>query len=118
MKLAPDQKKSPTHAVTVPSPAASPLEAEPTETETVSPADVIGLLRVRDRAAARRDLAALVVRVGGTELDSRRDFMLAQIPEAHYAAFAEGLAQIGAWRVEAGRSPLPPQMRITIRLSL
>ena len=119
VKSAPDQrKKSATHAMTVPSSATSPPEAEPTDPGTAPPADVIGLLRVRDRDAAWRDLATLVVRVGGTELDSRRDFLVALIPETRYAEFAEGLVQIGAWRLEAGRALLPDQVRITIRLSL
>lgn len=100
-------------------PAKFPPQAEPMDSGPVSPTDVIGLLQVRDRDAAWRDLVALLVRTGGTELGSHRDFtLLALVPQVRYGEFAEGLIQIGAWRLEAGRSPLPDQVSVTIRLSL
>jgi hypothetical protein len=119
LKLDPRQRNTSTTDSVIVTPSATTLsEAMPAESGPVSQTDVIGLLRVTDRDAAWRDLAALLVRVGGSELGSPRDFtLLALIPQARYGEFAEGLSQIGAWQLEAGRSPLPDHVRMTIRLS-
>jgi hypothetical protein len=116
----PGQKKNSVSddASVTPSTSSVP-EAEPPDSWPAAPTDVIGLLRVTDRASAWRDLVALLVRLEGTDLGGRRDFtFIALVPQARYGEFAEALTRIGAWRVEAGRSPLPEEIRITIRLSL
>jgi hypothetical protein len=67
---------------------------------TVTPA-VTGRLAVDDRDAAERALAELIARLGATELrrTPAENGMLVemQVPRAHYAEFARGLAAIGGW---------------------
>lgn len=83
-------------------------------------ADVIARAAVKDRDAAERDLSELIARVGGTETQRRRDDALtvveALIPEPRYAEFAQGLAQIGSWRVEAERADLPARVHVILHL--
>jgi hypothetical protein len=83
--------------------------------------DVIGRLWVANLEAAERDVAALLQRVGGTEVGRRRGptstMLEAVVPSAGYAELYRGLAAMGSWLVEAQRSALPDGIRITIRLS-
>jgi Putative zinc-finger len=84
-------------------------------------ADVVARVAVRDRDEAERDLSELITRTGGTETQRRRDddatLVEALIPQARYAEFSRGLAQIGTWQIEAERPDLPAQIRILLRLS-
>ncbi|HKW95183.1 MAG TPA: hypothetical protein VJX92_25085, partial [Methylomirabilota bacterium] len=83
-------------------------------------ADVVARVAVRDRDEAERGLTELITRVGGTETQRRRDddatLVEALIPQARYAEFSQGLAQIGTWQIEAERPDLPAQIRILLRL--
>jgi hypothetical protein len=88
---------------------------------TISASHVIGRLSTKDREAAEREFTTLLADVGGTELDrrSRVRFTTVEVvlPHSRYIEFAEGLARIGAWRLEAARWPLPDAVRMTIRVS-
>jgi hypothetical protein len=83
-------------------------------------ADVVTGIAVRDREAAERDLAELIARVGGRETGRRREeqatVVEAVLPQARYAEFTQGLARLGAWRVEAERPDLPAQVHVILRL--
>ena len=83
--------------------------------------DVIGRLAVKSRADAERDLSSLLARAGGTAVSRQRGPKITVvetvIPQSSYGRFTEGLARIGAWQVEAGRSPLPDRVRVTVRLA-
>jgi hypothetical protein len=85
-----------------------------------APGDVVAGITVRDRDAAERDLSDLVARVGGRETGRRREeeatVVEAIVPQARYAEFTQGLARLGAWRVEAERPDLPAQVRVILRL--
>ncbi len=82
--------------------------------------DVVGRLLVKSRSAAERDLAALLARAGGSALSRQRGPRItvieALVPHPGYGRFTEGLARIGTWQVEAGRSALPDPVRVTVRL--
>ena len=75
---------------------------------------------VKDRDAAERELAALIARLGGSVTQRRREdettVVEAVIPQPRYAEFAENVARIGAWRVEAERPDLPAQVHVILRL--
>ena len=75
---------------------------------------------VKDRDAAERDLAELIARVGGRVAERRSEAEVtvveALIPQPRYGEFAESVARIGAWRVEAERGDLPAQVRVILRL--
>jgi hypothetical protein len=83
--------------------------------------DVVGKLRVKSRSGAERDLAALLAKAGGTTVSRQRGEKItvieAVVPNPSYGKFAEGLTRIGSWQVEAGRSPLPDPVRVTLRLA-
>jgi hypothetical protein len=110
-------------------PARAPLPA-PRRVETASPepvprrlpplAHVAGQLSVKNRGVAERDLGALLARTGGSLVGTDRDgavmFVDAVVPQSGYQEFTRGLARIGAWRVEAERSPLPEDVHLTIRV--
>ncbi|HET8533112.1 MAG TPA: zf-HC2 domain-containing protein [Methylomirabilota bacterium] len=82
--------------------------------------DVVAGIAVRDREAVERDLAELIVRVGGRETGRRREeeatVVEAVVPQARYAEFTQGLARLGAWRVEAERPDPPAQVHVILRL--
>ena len=40
------------------------------------------------------------------------------VPQSRYNEFADGLARIGSWRLEAARFPLPDAVHMTIRVAL
>ena len=70
---------------------------------------------------AQRAFFALLADVGGTELgqSDRVRFTAVDVvvPQSRYNEFADGLARIGSWRVEAARVPLPDAVHMTIRVS-
>jgi hypothetical protein len=84
------------------------------------PADVVARVAVRDRDAAERELATLIARVGGSVARRRSEddatVVEALIPQPRYAEFAEGVARIGSWRLEAERPDLPAQIHVILRL--
>jgi Putative zinc-finger len=83
--------------------------------------DVAGTLTVTDRNAARRALAELIARVAGAELFRRTDTEASSvdvvIPGPAYAELAEGLGRIGRWQPDSVPSPLPAQIRVSVRLA-
>ncbi|MFI5374803.1 MAG: zf-HC2 domain-containing protein [Candidatus Rokuibacteriota bacterium] len=85
-----------------------------------APSDEVAGIAVRDRDAAERDLTDLIARVGGRETGRRREeeatVVEAVVPQARYAEFTQGLARLGAWRVEAERPDLPSQVHVILRL--
>ena len=84
-----------------------------------APRDVVAGIAVRDRDAAERDLTELIARVGGRETGRRREeeatVVEAVVPQARYAEFTQGLARLGAWRMEAERPDLPAQVHVILR---
>ena len=85
-----------------------------------APSDAVAGIAARDRDAAERDLTELIARVGGRETGRRREeeatVVEAVIPQARYAEFTQGLARLGAWRLEAERPDLPSQVHVILRL--
>jgi hypothetical protein len=83
--------------------------------------DVAGTLTVADRAAAHRALAELAARLGGAETFGRADAAASSVdlvvPGPAYAELAEGLGRIGRWQPDSVPSPLPAQVRVTVRLA-
>jgi len=94
-------------------PAASrPMTAEP------AAAVLPGLLTVRDRADARRALAELVARLGGTELSEHSDgealVVEVVLPADAYAEFVRGLGRIGTWAATREPAGAPVRVRVTL----
>jgi hypothetical protein len=87
----------------------------------VSATHVVGRLSAKNPGAAQRDFISLLTNVGGTELgrSHRVTFTAIQVivPQSRYEEFANGLARIGSWRLEAARLPLPDAVHMTIRMS-
>ena len=87
----------------------------------VSAVHVVGRLSAKSPGAAQRDFVALLADVGGTELSRSQRVRFTAIevivPQARYSEFADGLARIGSWRLEAARFPLPDAVHMTIRVS-
>lgn len=83
--------------------------------------DVVGRLQVKSRSEAERNLAALFTHAGAASVSRQRGpaatVMEAAVPRAKYGQFAQDLARIGSWRVEAERSPLPDLVQVTVRLA-
>jgi hypothetical protein len=80
----------------------------------------VARVSVRDRDAAERNLAALIVQVGGRQTGSRREddvtIVEAMVPQSRYAEFSQAVGAIGSWRVEAERPDLPSQVHVILRL--
>jgi hypothetical protein len=99
--------------------ASSPptLPSEP----PVSATHVVGRLSAKNPGAAARDFIALLTDVGGTELGRSHGVRFTAIevivPQSRYNDFADGLARIGSWRLEAARVPLPDAVHMTIRVT-
>jgi hypothetical protein len=74
-------------------------------------------ISVRDRGQAERDVKTLVTRLGGSNLGQDEGSTIAVVPRSSYAEFTRGLAQIGAWRMEAGRSNLPDPVHVSVRMA-
>ena len=86
-----------------------------------SAAHVVGRLSAKNPRAAQRDFIALLADVGGTELgrSHRVRFTAVEVvvPHSRYDEFADGLARIGSWRLEAARFPLPDAVHMVIRVT-
>lgn len=78
---------------------------------------VVGRLKARNPGAARRDVIALLADVGGTEVGRTSTAVAVVVPQSRYGEFAEGLARIGSWQLEAARSQWPDAVHMTIRLA-
>lgn len=81
---------------------------------------ITGRLAVADQETADRDLAALVSRVGGAEVERRVEGPIVVVdvivPGPHYAAFSSGLARIGTWTADTPPSDLPTELTVTLRM--
>lgn len=97
------------------------LPPVPVRGPAVSAPHIIGRLSAKDLRAAERDFTALLAGMGGTELGRwhRVRFTAVEVvvPQSRYNDFAQGLARIGSWRLEAAHFPLPDAVHITIRVS-
>jgi hypothetical protein len=100
-----------------PEPAEPERASKPTSSLKASDTDVVVQLSVRDRGLAERDVKTLLSRLGGSNLGQDEGSTVAVIPRSSYAEFTRGLAQIGAWRMEAGRSNLPDPVHVAVRLA-
>jgi hypothetical protein len=98
-------------------PSPPTLASEP----PVSASHVVGQLSAKNPRAAQRDFIALLADVGGTELGRSHQVMFTAVevvvPQSRYNEFADGLARIGSWRLEAARYPLPDAVHMTIRVT-
>ena len=98
-------------------PSPPTLPSEP----PVSATHVVGQLSAKNPRAAQRDFIALLADVGGTELGRSHQVMFTAVevvvPQSRYNDFADGLARIGSWRLEAARFPLPDAVHMTIRVT-
>jgi hypothetical protein len=113
----------PPSAVSASEPGPEATSSTPTLGAEVSVAasHVVGRLTAKNPRAAQRDFIALLADVGGTELgrSHRITFTSVEVvvPQSRYGEFADGLARIGSWQLEATRSPLPDAVHMTIRLT-
>jgi len=86
-----------------------------------SAAHVVGHLSATNPRTVQRDFIALLADVGGTEVgrSQRVRFTAVEVlvPLSRYDEFADGLARIGSWRLEAARVPLPEAVHMTIRVN-
>jgi hypothetical protein len=98
-------------------PSPPTLSSEP----PVSATHVVGQLSAKNPRAAQRDFIALLADVGGTGLGRSHRVMFTAVevvvPQSRYNEFADGLARIGSWRLEAARYPLPDAVHMTIRVT-
>jgi len=82
---------------------------------------VVGQLSATNPRTVQRDFLALLADVGGTEVgrSHRVRFTAVEVlvPLSRYDKFADGLARIGSWRLEAARVPLPEAVHMTIRVN-
>jgi len=91
-------------------------------TKQAAPAsqDVIASAVMKDRDVAQRELVDLIARVGGTEKQQRREgedtVVEVVVPALRLGEFAEGLIQIGGWRIEDQRPELPTRVLMRLRL--
>jgi hypothetical protein len=87
----------------------------------VSATHVVGRLSAKNPRAVQRDFIALLADVGGTELGRSQQVRFTAVevvvPQSRYNEFADGLARIGSWRLEAARFPLPDAVHMTIRVT-
>ena len=114
--------ETPPRAAALSSPDASASEPVREVSEPpASPAHVVGRLTSKKPRAAQRDLIALLADVGGAELgrSHRVRFTAVEVvvPQSRYDEFADGLARIGSWRLEAARFPLPDAVHMIIRVT-
>ena len=99
--------------------ASSPptLLAEPPASAT----HVVGQLSANNPRTVQRDFIALLADVGGTELGRSRRVRFTAVevlvPQSRYNEFADALARLGSWRLEAARFPLPDTVHMTIRVN-
>ena len=100
-----------------PEPAEPERASKPASPLKASDTDVVVQISVRDRGLAERDVKMLLTRLGGSNLGQDDGSTIAVVPRSSYAEFTRGLAQIGAWRMEAGRSSLPDPVHVAVRLA-
>ncbi len=100
-----------------PEPAEPERASKPASPLKASDTDVVVQISVRDRGLAERDVKMLLTRLGGSNLGQDEGSTIAVLPRSSYAEFTRGLAQIGAWRMEAGRSNLPDPVHVAVRLA-
>jgi len=100
-----------------PEPAEPERASKPASPLKASDTDVVVQISVRDRGLAERDVKMLLTRLGGSNLGQDEGSTIAVVPRSSYAEFTRGLAQIGAWRMEAGRSNLPEPVHVAVRLA-
>jgi hypothetical protein len=100
-----------------PEPAEPERVSKPASPLKASETDVVVQISVSDRGLAERDVKTLLTRLGGSNLGQDEGSTIAVIPRSSYAEFTRGLAQIGAWRMEAGRSNLPDPVHVAVRLA-
>jgi hypothetical protein len=105
------------------SPPATPLSPAPTllSEPPASATHVVGQLSAKNPRTVQRDFLALLADVGGTELGRRHQARFTAVevlvPQSRYTEFADGLARIGSWRLDAARFPLPDAVHMTIRVN-
>jgi hypothetical protein len=79
---------------------------------------VVGQLSAKNPRTVLPDFIALLADVGGTELgrSHRVRFTAVEVlvPQSRYNEFADALARLGSWRLEAARFPLPDTVHMTI----
>jgi predicted anti-sigma-YlaC factor YlaD len=79
---------------------------------------VVGQLSAKNPRTVLPDFIALLADVGGTELgrSHRVRFTAVEVlvPQSRYNEFADALASLGSWRLEAARFPLPDTVHMTI----
>jgi hypothetical protein len=82
---------------------------------------VVGQLSAKNPRTVLRDFIALLADVGGTELGRSRRVRFTAVevlvPQSRYNEFADALARLGSWRLEAARFPLPDTVHMTIRVN-
>jgi hypothetical protein len=100
-----------------PEPAEPERASKPASPFRASDTDVVMQISVRDRGQAERDVKTLVTRLGGSNLGQDEGSTIAVVPRSSYAEFTRGLAQIGPWRMEAGRSNLPDPVHVSVRMA-
>src|SRR5260370_25167772 len=94
-----------------------PALAEPPPSAT----HAVGQLSANNPRTVQRDFIALLADVGGTELGRIRRVRFTAVevlvPQSRYNEFADALARLGSWRLEAARFPLPDTVHMTIRVN-
>ena len=115
----PDPSRSPSGRVATPTPGStSELPSNPGEQVQIGTVDVAVQVSVQDRRDAERDLSMLLARLGGTKVgNSPASTLVVTVPRASYGEFTRGLAQMGSWQLEAGRTSLPDPVHVAVKLA-
>jgi hypothetical protein len=99
----------------------APVAAARSAMRGLSRADVGGRLTVKDRGAAEHALGELLGSLGGVVVSRREEagttVMDVTVPRASYPELTQGLARLGSWLPEGEIAELPPQVRVTLRLT-
>ena len=82
-------------------------------------ADVRGILAVKDREAARRQLDELVGKLGGhlERPDPGAAVIQILLPRAAYPELAQGLVRIGSWTIQHESAELPDPVRVNVTVN-
>ena len=86
-------------------------------TVRAAPAAVELSLAVTDRAAAEREIATAVERLGGAMVTPAPGTLEIMVPNRAFAALTGDLTRIGTLRIERQPAELPDSVRITLRLT-
>jgi hypothetical protein len=78
--------------------------------------DVEARLATSDRAAAERDVRALVARLGGVVTAPDAETLQVVVPRAAWDELARELGRLGTLRVERRPVEMPSAVRVTLRL--